>query len=195
MRSTIAVLEEALTGHFEDHHGFLAQAMLEHIDAPTARIESLDARIEDVIGPFSHILEQFDEITALGNTAAKELIAEIGVDVTRFPPPAHVVSWAKFAPIDKNSPRSPTWRLHRQGQPLAGRHPRRDRRLSGANQHLPRRTLPATGPPPRQEPRHRRGRQLRSHHHLAPTSPPRSPLPGPGTRLLPHEDQQTTPGT
>jgi transposase len=103
MRSKIAVLEEALTGHFEDHHGFCAQAMLEHIDALTARIESLDARIEDVIGPFSHILEQFDEITGVGTTAATELIAEIGVDVTRFPPPAHLVSWATLTPIDKNS--------------------------------------------------------------------------------------------
>ena len=38
MRSKIAVLEEVLTSHFEDHHGFIAQAMLEHIDALTAQI-------------------------------------------------------------------------------------------------------------------------------------------------------------
>jgi hypothetical protein len=60
----------------------------------------LDARIEDVIGPFSHILERFDDITGVGTTAAKELIAETSIDVTRFPGPAHLVSWAKFAPMD-----------------------------------------------------------------------------------------------
>jgi transposase len=103
MRSKIAVLEEALTGHFEDHHGFLAQAMLEHIDALTAQIEALDTRIEAVISPFFHHVERFDEITGVGLTAAQELIAEIGVDVTRFPTAAHLVSWAKFAPIDHNS--------------------------------------------------------------------------------------------
>jgi transposase len=103
MRSKIAVLEEALTGHFEDHHCFLLQSMLDHIDMLTAQVETVGDRIEDVIAPFSHHVERFDEITGVGVTAAQELIAEIGVDVTRFPDAAHLVSWAKFAPIDKNS--------------------------------------------------------------------------------------------
>jgi len=103
MRSKIAVLEEALTGHFEDHHGFLLQSMLDHIDMLTAQVETVGDRIEDVIAPFSHHVERFDEITGVGSTAAQELIAEIGVDVTRFPDAAHLVSWGKFAPIDKNS--------------------------------------------------------------------------------------------
>jgi transposase len=103
MRSKSAVLEEALTGHFEDHHGFLLQSMLDHIDMLTAQVETVGDRIEDVIAPFSHHVERFDEITGVGVTAAQELIAEIGVDVTRFPDAAHLVSWAKFAPIDKNS--------------------------------------------------------------------------------------------
>ncbi|HEU0128489.1 MAG TPA: transposase, partial [Pseudonocardiaceae bacterium] len=60
-------------------------------------------RIEAVVSPFSHHVERFDEITGVGLTAAQELIAEIGVDVTRFPTAAHLVSWAKFAPIDHNS--------------------------------------------------------------------------------------------
>jgi transposase len=103
MRAKTAVLEEALTGHFEDHHGFLLQAMLDHIDALTAQIDALGARIEEVIAPFSEHVTQLDEITGVGTTAAQELIAEIGVDATRFPDAAHLVSWAKFAPIDHNS--------------------------------------------------------------------------------------------
>jgi len=103
MRSKTAVLEEALTGHFEDHHGFLLQAMLEHVDALTAQIDAVSVRIEAVIGPFSPHVERLDEITGVGLTAAQELIAEIGVDATRFPSAAHLVSWAKFAPIDRNS--------------------------------------------------------------------------------------------
>jgi transposase len=103
MRSKTAVLEEALTGHFEEHHGFLLQAMLDHVDALTAQIDAVSARIEAVITPFSRDVERFDEITGIGITAAQELIAEIGVDATRFPSAAHLVSWAKFAPIDRNS--------------------------------------------------------------------------------------------
>jgi transposase len=103
MRSKTAVLEEALTGHFEDHHGFLVGRMLERVDILTADIEAVGVRIEAVIAPFTHHTERFDEITSVGLIAAQELIAETGVDVTRFPTPAHLVSWAKFAPIDKNS--------------------------------------------------------------------------------------------
>jgi len=103
MRSKTAVLEEALTGHFEDHHGFLLQAMLDHVDALTAQVEAVSTRVEAVIAPFSHDAQRFDEITGVGLTAAQELIAEIGVDVTRFPSAAHLVSWAKFAPIEKSS--------------------------------------------------------------------------------------------
>ncbi len=36
-------------------------------------------------------------------TAAQELIAEIGVDMSRAPTAPQLVSWAKFAPIDENS--------------------------------------------------------------------------------------------
>jgi transposase len=54
MRSKIATLEEALTGHFDDHHGFLCQLMLERIDAATAKIDQVTAEIDRVIGPFAH---------------------------------------------------------------------------------------------------------------------------------------------
>jgi transposase len=35
--------------------------------------------------------------------SAQELIAEIGADMTVFPTATHLVSWAKFAPIDRQS--------------------------------------------------------------------------------------------
>ncbi|HEX2289930.1 MAG TPA: IS110 family transposase [Pseudonocardiaceae bacterium] len=103
MRSKIAVLEEALTGHFEDHHGFLLQSMLSHIDSLNAQIDQVTTRIEAVIAPFTPAVARVDEIPGVGVVAAQELIAEIGVDISRFPTPAHLVSWAKFAPIDNNS--------------------------------------------------------------------------------------------
>jgi transposase len=103
MRAKTAVLEEALTGHFEDHHGYLLRSMLAHIDTLSAQIDDLTARIEAAIAPFASVVSRLDEIPGVGVTAAQELIAEIGVDASRFPTPAHLVSWAKFAPIDKNS--------------------------------------------------------------------------------------------
>jgi transposase len=103
MRGKTDVLIEALTGHFTDHHAFLVRRMLARVDALTADIESVSTRIEVVIAPCGHHVQRLDEITGVGVTGAQELIAEIGVDMTRFPTAPQLVSWAKFAPIDRNS--------------------------------------------------------------------------------------------
>ena len=103
MRAKLAVLEEALTGHFDDHHAFICQMMLDRIDDITRRAAELTTRIEEQIAPHAGAADKLDEIPGVGRTAAQELIAEIGADMTRFPDAAHLVSWAKFAPIDRNS--------------------------------------------------------------------------------------------
>ncbi len=77
--------------------------MLARIDALTADIAELDARIEEQIAPFADAVTRLDEIPGVGVTAAQVIIAEIGVDMSRFPTPAHLASWAKFAPGVKES--------------------------------------------------------------------------------------------
>jgi transposase len=47
MRAKLRQLEEALTGHFHDHHGFLCQRMLERINDLSAKIQELTARINE----------------------------------------------------------------------------------------------------------------------------------------------------
>ncbi len=98
MRAKLGRLEEAFTGHFSDHHGFLLATMLGRIDQASADIAELEAKIEEEIGPFAAAVDQLDEITGVGRTAAQVIIAEIGTDMGRFPTPGHLASWAKFAP-------------------------------------------------------------------------------------------------
>jgi transposase len=66
-------------------------------------IAVLDARIDALVAPFADAVARLDEIPGVGPRSAQELIAEIGVAMTVFPTAAHLVSWAKFAPIDKQS--------------------------------------------------------------------------------------------
>jgi transposase len=72
--------------------------MLARVDAVTTDIARVDARIEDLIAPFATTVDRLDEITGVGQTAAWVAIAEIGLDMTRFPTPGHLCSWATFAP-------------------------------------------------------------------------------------------------
>jgi len=103
MRGKITDLEEAFTGRFSDHHAFLLTKMLARIDQVSADIADLDRRIEDEIAPFVQAVDLLDEIPGVGAIAARVIIAEVGVDMTRFPTPAHLCSWARFAPGVKES--------------------------------------------------------------------------------------------
>src|SRR5271165_4053748 len=44
------------------------------------------------------VIERLDEIPGIGQRAAQTIIAEIGLDIARFPTPEHLVSWAKLCP-------------------------------------------------------------------------------------------------
>lgn len=103
MRGKISVLTEALIGQVSDHHVFLLQRMLRRVDTLSADIAGLEDRIEAEIAPFADAVARLDEIPGVGVTAAHIIIAEIGLDMSRFPTPGHLASWAKFAPGVKES--------------------------------------------------------------------------------------------
>ena len=78
--------------------------MLARVDAITADIAALDARIERADRPVRRRrCARLDEIPGISLTAAHAIIAEIGLDMTRFPTAGHLVSWAKYAPGVKES--------------------------------------------------------------------------------------------
>jgi transposase len=98
LRAKISRLEEAFVGYFDEHHAFLLNKMLARIDQITADIADVDARIEQQIAPFAAAVNRLDEVPGVGPTAARVMIAEIGIDMSRFPTAAHLSSWARFAP-------------------------------------------------------------------------------------------------
>ena len=102
MRTKIPRLEEAFAGlrlgTFDDHHRFLLNRMLARIEAVNADIAAVDDQIGQHLVPFADAAAQLEEIPGIGPTAAAIIIAEIGLDMSRFPTPAHLASWARFAP-------------------------------------------------------------------------------------------------
>jgi transposase len=103
MRKKITVLEEAFTGYFTDHHAFLLRHMLARVDAITADTAALDTRIQEQIAPYTAAVCQIDEVPGINLAAAHAVLAEIGLDMARFPTAGHLVSWAKYAPGVKES--------------------------------------------------------------------------------------------
>ena len=103
MRPKIELLEEAFVGRFTDHHAFLLRTMLARIDETSADIAAVETKIEELVAPFAPAVDRLDEITGSDPAAAHIIIAEIGLDMSRFPTPAHLCSWARFAPRVKES--------------------------------------------------------------------------------------------
>jgi transposase len=99
----IPQLREAFTGHFDDDHRFLLAKMLARVDGIDTDIAALDAQIGTHLAPFAPVALRLDEVPGIGPVAAAVIIAEIGVDMTRFPTPGHICSWAKFEPGVKTS--------------------------------------------------------------------------------------------
>jgi transposase len=115
LRGKHSALVEALTGRFDDHHAELARILLDQIDRLDTEIARLTERIGqllDEIDPPSppgtsgggshasvmHARHRLAEIPGISTEAAQLIIAEIGLDMTRFPTAAHLVSWAKLCP-------------------------------------------------------------------------------------------------
>jgi transposase len=103
MRGKLTDLEEAFTGYFTDHHARLLATMLARIDGLTADIAALEAMIEEMVTPFTQAVAKLDEIPGIGRVAASAILAEIGLDMSRFPTDGHLCAWARFAPGTKES--------------------------------------------------------------------------------------------
>ncbi|HET6918179.1 MAG TPA: IS110 family transposase [Jiangellaceae bacterium] len=103
MRPKIADLQQALVGHFSNHHARLCAKMLAHIDDLTATIGELTAEIDTEIEPFRQLRKRLTTITGVSDRLAENLIAETGGDMNRFPTPQQLASWAGMCPGNNES--------------------------------------------------------------------------------------------
>jgi transposase len=126
LRGKHPALVQALTGRFDAHHGELARILLDQIDRLDIQIAQLTNRIGELVNdidpappaappaapppappestgdgsqpPATSAMQRLAEIPGLSDETAQLIIAEIGLDMTRFPTAGHLVSWARLCP-------------------------------------------------------------------------------------------------
>lgn len=103
MRAKIPELEEAFSGNFGSHHALVCRQVIEHIDFLDRSIEALTADIIERCCPFESALTILCSIPGVSRITAEVMVAEMGVDMTRFPTPGQLCAWAGVAPASYES--------------------------------------------------------------------------------------------
>jgi transposase len=103
MREKIPQLQAALRGRFGPHQRFMLAHQLALIEVLDASIEGLNHEIGERMAPFQCALDLLVTIRGVGQRTAEVLIAEIGVDMERFPTSRHLASWAGMCPGNNES--------------------------------------------------------------------------------------------
>ena len=96
-------LRTALTGSFGAHQRFMLRSQLDLLEHLDRQIAELDAEVAERMRPFEAALNRLDEVHGIGRRAAEQILAETGVDMSRFPTAAHFCSWARVCPGNHES--------------------------------------------------------------------------------------------
>jgi transposase len=103
LKKKVDQLVEALNGNVTDHHLFLLKKHLAHVDFLVEQIKEFDEEIQRKLTPYEKEFKDIQSVTGIKEVSAASVIAEIGVDMSRFPGETHLSSWAAMCPGNNES--------------------------------------------------------------------------------------------
>lgn len=110
-------LLEALRGRIRAHHRFMLKLHLDHIDALDKAITGIEKEVGCGLEPFRAAAKLLSTMPGLSEVSAHVLVSEIGIDMSRFATPGHLLSWACLCPRnDESAGKRRSTRLRRGGK-------------------------------------------------------------------------------
>lgn len=103
MRNKTSEILTAIDGIMSKIQRQLIKSVIDHIDDMTRRIEDMDRIMRNYLDEYQKAIETLDEIPGIGRQSAETILAEIGLDMSRFPSAAHLSRWAGVAPGNNES--------------------------------------------------------------------------------------------
>jgi transposase len=121
LRRRIPELRTALHGKVTDHHRFLLRQLLEWLRFLEVQLKDMDAEIADRLTQDAEQISRLCTIPGVDRITASGLVAEIGLDMTRFPSAHHLASWAGLCPGNRESAGKRLSGATRKGSPALRR--------------------------------------------------------------------------
>jgi transposase len=117
VKASRAELLEALRGRVSAHHRFMLKVHLTHIDALDKAIACIETEVGTGLKPFRHAAKLLSTMPGLSEVSANVVVAEIGIDMSRFTTPGNLLSWACLCPRnDESAGKRRSTRLRRGGK-------------------------------------------------------------------------------
>ncbi|MDO5795164.1 MAG: IS110 family transposase [Turicibacter sp.] len=96
-------IAEAMDGIMTSFQKVLMKEVLIHLEELSKRIEAMDKIIDEYMIEYCEGIKKLEQIPGIGKKSAQIILAEIGLDMDRFPTAAHLASWAGVAPGNNES--------------------------------------------------------------------------------------------
>ena len=103
LRAKREQLAQAVVGRFAAHYAFMITEQLSHLDYLDEAMERISTEIEQRLQDEWEAVELLDSVPGISQRAAEIVVAELGVDLHRFPSAKHLASWAGMCPGNKES--------------------------------------------------------------------------------------------
>ena len=103
LKAKHTTLVEALTGRLEQIHAFRLQELLGQADQLQASADRYTDAIDAALGPYRPFRDLIVTIPGVSTIVADVITAETGADMTQFPSPNQLCSWAGVAPGSNES--------------------------------------------------------------------------------------------
>jgi len=98
LRGKLPALRLALEGRVQPHHRFLLGRILAHIDFLEESLEEVQREIEERLAPFEEAVTLAQSVIGIQATAAAAIVAEIGIEMHRFPSDKHLARLRGYQP-------------------------------------------------------------------------------------------------
>ena len=98
VRRKMPQLAGALAGPCTAHHATLMAGALALVDVLGRQLGDMDQQLHEWLGPMAPQLEQLDSLPGVNESTARAMLAEIGLDLTRFGSASRRAAWAGVSP-------------------------------------------------------------------------------------------------